>query len=367
MPTQVKGRVEPRRGWAFVSYAREDKERVLPIVEYLTSRRIEVWWDDHLAPGDQWAFVLQEKLNDASCVVVAWTPASVRSQFVAAEVQRAALDHGWNRGRLVPLLLDSHAAPEIPVPFNSFQYLDLTEWDGHAIRPLSRLGSVVGALVKRPPNTEERWGADLSGNSQVRDAIMASSQMRGLSERVGSVGQVLVDGTGPAADLRAALDEIEKTLDVVAAAVEEFVGAGLAPDQLDPRPYVRFERGALSRRIRDGRGHCDLIAVHYYRPDGIRAWLRTNAPTRVRRQADDAFRRLSEADSDLFQWLGRIGEALTNESRVVVNLLTAGQAEAARRRVLHARKILAPLEADLERSTGVLQEIEQRLGFARKA
>lgn len=349
-----------------MSYAREDKARVRPIVDYLKTQRIEVWWDDRLAPGDEWFHVLQEKLNDASCVVVAWTLASVQSRFVAGEVQRAALDHGWNRGRLVPLLLDRRAAAKIPVPFNQFQHLDLTEWDGHTNRPLRELGSVVGGLVRRPPTSEERWGPDLRDDEQVRSAVRASAQMRRLGERIGSVGQVLVDETAPTADVHAALHEIHKTLDVVATSVEEFVSAGLGPGPLDPRPYVRFERGSLARRIRDGRGHCDLIAVHYYKPDGVRAWLQTNASRRVQGQADRAFGRLSDADGDLFRWLAQVGEALTNESRMIVNLLAADQVRAAQRRVLRARKTLAPLEAELGRSAEVLQEVEHGLGFVTK-
>jgi hypothetical protein len=357
------GRAKPRRGWAFFSYARDDKDRVLPIVKFLQGRRIEVWWDDLLMPGDEWAYQLMGKLNNAACIVVAWTSTSVHSRFVTAEVKQV-LDRGSDSGRLVPLLLDSQAALDIPVPFNAFQHLDLTNWDGHSTLPLRPLVESVAALVRRPPDSEEAWRPNLRDEGPVRSALEASSQIRDLAERVGGVGEVLVTGAGPVVDLRAALEQVHRTLDVVASAVEEFVSAGLTPDQLDPRPYVRFERGALTRRIRDGRGHCDLIAVHYYKPDGVRAWLYVNAPKRVQRKADTAFERLSEADGDLFQWLGQIGESLTSESKVIVNLLAAGQGEAARDRVLHARGLLAPLEADLGRSTEALQDIERRLGFA---
>jgi len=45
---------EPRRGWVFVSYAHADEERVRSIVAFLKSRKIDVWWDDLLVPGDEW-------------------------------------------------------------------------------------------------------------------------------------------------------------------------------------------------------------------------------------------------------------------------------------------------------------------------
>jgi hypothetical protein len=359
----VRPSAESRRGWAFVSYAHEDEKRVGSIVDYLESHNIEVWWDDLLRPGDAWRWALKEKLGDAACVVIMWSKASVQSVFVAAEASEA-LHGARGSGRLVPVLLDKHAAADIPLPFKEFQYHDLSMWDGRARRPLAPLASVVRNLVKRPPRSEERWGPNLGDGFSVGSAKAASTQMRQLSQRVGSLGEVLLGDDRAVEDVRAALGEVHKTLDVVAGAVEEFVTAGLTQNGLDPRSYVRFERGALSRQIRDGRGHCDLIALHYGRRDGVRAWLKAHATKQVLTRADKVFTRLSQADGDLFQSLGQIGDALTNESRIVVNLLTAGQVEAARQRVLAGRKRLAPLEADLQKSIEVLQAVEHSLGFA---
>ncbi len=319
----VRSSAESRRGWAFVSYAHEDEERVRSIVDYLESRNIDVWWDDLLRPGDLWRSVLKEKLGDAACVVIMWSEASVRNRFVAGEAGEA-LDGARGSGRLVPVLLDKDAASNIPLPFKEFHYHDLSMWDGRARRPLARLTLVVRNLMKRPPRSEERWGLNLGDDSPVRSAKAASTEMRQLSQRVGSIGEVLLGDDRAVDDLRAALSEVHKTLDVVAGAVEEFVVAGLTHSGLDPRSYVRFERGALSRQIRDGRGQCDLIALHYGRRDGVRARLKTHAPKQVLTRADKVFTRLSEADGDLFQWLGQIGDALANESRIVVNLSDRG-------------------------------------------
>jgi len=288
----------------------------------------------------------------------------VQSMFVES-VARAALDHARGAGRLVPVLLDKRAQRHVPLPFNVLQHHDLSDWDGRARRPLASLVLVVSGLVKRPPRGEDWWGPNLGDDNAVRSARAASTEMRRLSVRVGSISGLLAGRDVEAVDdLRAALGEVHKTLEVVTDAVEDFVAAGVSPTGLDPRPYVRFERGALSRRIRDGRGHCDLIAVRYGRREGIRDWLKANSPKRVLTRADRVFGRLSEADGDLFLWLGQIGDALTNESRVVVNLLTAGQPESARQRVVEARSRLAPLEADLQQSIEVLQGIEQSLGYA---
>lgn len=352
-----------RRGWVFVSYAHDDESRVRTIVKYLESRGIDVWWDDLLEPGDRWGWVLRQKVNDAACIVVLWSRSSVRSVHVESEV-RGFLDLAHSAGRLVPVLLDKEAEHEIPIPFNVYQYHDLGDWNGSARGPLRSLASVLARMVRRPPRSEEQQGPNLSDDTPVQSAQSASTEMRELSQRVGRIGEILISDADAVDDLRAALTEVDKTLDVVANAVEEFVAAGLTLDGLDAHPYVRFERGVLSRRIRDGRGHCDLIALHYARKDGVREWLQSNSSDDVVARADNVFAQLAEADLDLFRRLGQIGEALTNESRIVVNLLTANQTAAARQRVHQGRTRLAPLEADLDKSIEVLQHIEQKLGFA---
>jgi hypothetical protein len=276
----VRSSAKSRRGWAFVSYAHEDEERVRSIVDYLKSRNIEVWWDDLQRPGDPWRFQLRKKLGDAACVVIMWSQASVGSFFVAAEAGEV-LDGARGSGRLVPVLLDKDAASDIPLPFKELHYHDLSMWDGRARRPLAGLTLAVRNFMKRPPRSEERSGPNLGDDDEVRSAKAASTQMRELSQHVGSIGEVLLGDDQAVDDLRAALGEVHKTLDVVAGAVEEFVAAGLTHNGLDPRPYVRFERGALSRQIRDGRGHCDLIALHYGRRDGVRARLKAHAPKQV--------------------------------------------------------------------------------------
>jgi hypothetical protein len=307
--------------------------------------------------------VLFDKVRDAACFIVMWSDASVDSMFVESEA-RLALDQSLDRGRLVPVLLDKSAKRRIPLPFNVLQHVDLTDGAAQQRSELARLAKAVGALVRRPPLREEQWGSNLGDDNAVRYAKHASAEIRKLSERLGAIGEVLIAEAKAVARLRATLAEVDKTLDVVSDAVQDFVTAGLAPE-IDPRPYVRFESGNLSRRIREGRGHCDLIAVYYGAPDGVRAWLKENASARVRGRADNLFGRLAEADNDVFRNLAEIGDALTNESRVVVNLLAAGQPDAAKRRVFEGRKRLAPLQTELEKTTEVLQEIESSLGYAR--
>jgi hypothetical protein len=65
----------------------------------------------------------------------------------------------------------------------------------------------------------------------------------------------------------------------------------------------------------------------------------------------------------LFRSLVDIGSILTNESRVIVNLLLAGQEGAARQRILDGRAKLEPLEKQLSDAVRELQEVESALGY----
>ena len=102
----------------FLSYAREDRERVAPVVEALKARRLDVFWDrGSLLPGQRWDDVIAEALDTADVVVVFWSHAAIASESVRVEAEE-----GLRRGVLLPVLLDD-ARP--PVTFRGVQAADL--------------------------------------------------------------------------------------------------------------------------------------------------------------------------------------------------------------------------------------------------
>jgi predicted methyltransferase MtxX (methanogen marker protein 4) len=62
--------------------------------------------------------------------------------------------------------------------------------------------------------------------------------------------------------------------------------------------------------------------------------------------------------------MATIGQTLTNESRVIVNLLLSSQEDAARRRIVAGREILKPLEDALSQAEMRLEQLANSLGFA---
>ncbi len=104
----------------FLSYAREDLERIEPLIQALESHGWTVWWDMALLPGDQFTTVIDRELAAARCVVVVWSTASVHSRWVRAEATEGA-----DRGILIPVLIDEVRPP---LEFRPFQTARFLEW-----------------------------------------------------------------------------------------------------------------------------------------------------------------------------------------------------------------------------------------------
>lgn len=140
----------------FVSYGRADRERVEPLAQALIARGHEVWWDRHLVGGSAFANEIEKRLADAERVLVAWSAASVGSDWVRDEAGVAR-----DRGILVPVQLD--VTPP-PLGFKQYQTVDLSHWRGAADAPeMAALDAALGGAVTIPgpraatPAHPRRW------------------------------------------------------------------------------------------------------------------------------------------------------------------------------------------------------------------
>ena len=69
----------------FLSYARKDEERAVALARALSAQGWSVFWDRTIPAGFTWDGYIGEHLDDARCVVVAWSRASVESQLPEGE------------------------------------------------------------------------------------------------------------------------------------------------------------------------------------------------------------------------------------------------------------------------------------------
>ena len=132
----------------FVSYSRQDKARVAPLVTALETEGWSVWWDPSIAPGEEFDSLISKELEVAKTLVVVWTPNSVDSRWVRGEARDAA-----DRGVLFPVRFEN---AKLPIDFRAVHTTDLDGWgddrQSQAFRSLYKaLESKLGAPKKAAP------------------------------------------------------------------------------------------------------------------------------------------------------------------------------------------------------------------------
>lgn len=125
----------------FVSYKAEDRARLLPLIAALEAEGFTVWWDTHIGGGAYWREDIEEHLDAAKCVIVAWSKRSVGAEgdFVRDEASRAR-----KRGAYLPIRLD---AVDPPLGFGEVQAISLKGWKGDRSDP--RFRTVAEAVRRR--------------------------------------------------------------------------------------------------------------------------------------------------------------------------------------------------------------------------
>ena len=270
--------------------------------------------------------------------------------------------HGCNqKGIVLPVILDS-VQLKIPLGFGELQYADLSGWSSGDHPELDRLISQVRALVALGPNKPSYQPTVANDQWVISNSQHIVSQLQSLTSGIRHLGDVLSSDLPAAKDLRTALGEVGKTYEAANSAILRFVMPAAKPS-IGAEAFIELERSGLTSNIAAGRGHCGLISTCYFRYRGLRDTLQTKLNPAELATADDSFAKLGTADGDLFRPLEQIGDLLTNESRVVANLLLAGQERAARQRILDARAKLQPLEQDLSKAVQELLRIESSLGY----
>ena len=209
----------------FISYKAEDRARLLPLVKALEAEGLDVWWDAHIGTGADWREEIQQHLDAARCVIVAWSQRSVgpEGHFVRDEASRAK-----RRGSYVPIRLDD---VEPPLGFGEVQAPLFSGWKGKRTDP--RFVALVNAVK-----------AHLTGEEPVdRGAAVAETKVSRRTIIAGSVGVLAVAGVGGWALLKPGGAAASNRI-----AVMSFSNLSSDPEQAYFSEGIAEElRGALSR------------------------------------------------------------------------------------------------------------------------
>jgi TIR domain len=187
----------------FISYAKEDRERVHSLVAVFESLHFSVWWDREIAAGRDFRAVIDQEIRGARCVVVVWSTNANASQWVCDEA-----DEGQRRGVLVPVLFDNVLPP---MGFRGIQAADLTQWKGDpddaTIKQLLEDVALVvkGTAERRPSDSaSDRESGRQSGHRQgvLRRQWWQSSRMKWVGAAVVAAAAIIWTLTRPDASPR---------------------------------------------------------------------------------------------------------------------------------------------------------------------
>src|SRR5262245_50729232 len=108
----------------FVSYAKADRSLASKLVAMLEAKGWKVWWDTGLAIGDDFRNEIMTELGRARAVIVIWTDASIKSDWVRSEAGRAQADR-----KLIPVKLEHLTYKDLPPPFDVLHTENVSEGD----------------------------------------------------------------------------------------------------------------------------------------------------------------------------------------------------------------------------------------------
>lgn len=133
----------------FISYASEDRDKAHQLAQALETLGWSVWWDRKIAPGKSFDKVIGEALDQARCVIVLWSRASVESDWVKEEAEEGA-----RRDILVPALIE--AVPP-PLGFRRIQAANLASWGGDPDdADFHEFRHSISLLVETKPQTRDK-------------------------------------------------------------------------------------------------------------------------------------------------------------------------------------------------------------------
>jgi endonuclease/exonuclease/phosphatase family metal-dependent hydrolase len=158
----------------FLSYAREDGSAAERLYEHLTTLGRSVFLDRRrIEAGTRWEARLRGELNAARCVLVLWSNASLRSDWVREEAEL-----GWARRRLVQALLESVQPPE---PFAGLQATDAIGWEGDARRLFDPVTGAVDSMIRLPVGAPD---AVAEAHSQMIESLDESVPQKELGKNL---------------------------------------------------------------------------------------------------------------------------------------------------------------------------------------
>jgi hypothetical protein len=158
----------------FISYRRTDQVLAVMLAQRIRLLGFTVWFDESLTAGQNFNSEINARLEKAKLVLVLWTPASIKSDWVRAEAQFALRE-----GKLLGL---TQSGTRVPAPFNISDMPFRTDGAGYWLELLAELGKRFGRVELLEPKKLTASRADYEAHRQL---IQLRSYIDAWSKRYG--------------------------------------------------------------------------------------------------------------------------------------------------------------------------------------
>jgi TolB-like protein/Flp pilus assembly protein TadD len=143
----------------FISYSREDKDRVLDLAAKLRSAGVSLWIDQGGIDGATlWGEEIVKALENAKVLLLVVTESAVRSHNVAKEVVLAS----ERKGHILPVHLEPTQIPSsLRYPLAGIQHIEYFQGDADTnLRTILRSLERVGVRISPPPHHKAAASAE---------------------------------------------------------------------------------------------------------------------------------------------------------------------------------------------------------------
>jgi hypothetical protein len=150
-----------------ISYARSDQALAEALEAALLANGFDVWRDNKISPHENFGERIMAQIEAAKAVVVIWSPASAKSDFVRDEARRAL-----EARKLVMTVLDGYDRKIVPLGFGERQFVALSD-HARIFAALESLGAKRGPQRQQEEQRRRRGFLDQSAAKAAALAAVA--------------------------------------------------------------------------------------------------------------------------------------------------------------------------------------------------